>query len=193
MSLGVDKIHICPDHCILYRKEYEFKMKCPVCGVSRYKRSYNHVYVDTMKKKNKKNTTISPESVDDKNDSDKEDNKKRKIHALVMWYLPVIDHLKRVFSNPRNAELARWHSEKRRKNNEEIRHPVDETQWKFFDLQYKPFGLESRNIRFALSTNAQHMASHPRDVQPSDMVVSQKKVPYIVYSYPRSEASWHRY
>jgi hypothetical protein len=65
----------------------------------------------------------------------------------------VIDHLKRVFSNPRDAELVRWHSEKRRKNNEEIRHPTDGTQWKFFDLQYKPFGSESRNIRFALSTD----------------------------------------
>jgi hypothetical protein len=62
------------------------------------------VYVDTMK--NKKKTAISPESVDDKNDSNKEDNKKRKISVLVMWYLPVIDHLKRVFSNPRDAELV---------------------------------------------------------------------------------------
>jgi hypothetical protein len=51
LSLGVDKIHICPNHCIFYHKEHEFKMKCPVCGVSRYKRSYNHVYIDTMKKK----------------------------------------------------------------------------------------------------------------------------------------------
>jgi predicted AlkP superfamily pyrophosphatase or phosphodiesterase len=81
-----------------------------------------------MKKKNKKNTAIDPESVDDENDSDKEDNKKRKIPALVMWYLPVIDHLKHLFSNPRDAELARWHSKKRRKNNEEIRHPADGTQ-----------------------------------------------------------------
>jgi hypothetical protein len=109
-------------------------MKCPICGVSRYKRSYNHVYVDTMKKKNKKKTAIGPESVDDENDSDKEDNKKRKIPVLVMWYLPVIDCLKRVFSNPRDAELVRCHSEKRMKNNEEIRHPADGTQWKFFDL-----------------------------------------------------------
>jgi hypothetical protein len=62
------------------------------------------VYVDTMK--NKKKTAISPESVDDKNDSNKEDNKKRKISVLVMWYLPVIDHLKRVFSNPRDVELV---------------------------------------------------------------------------------------
>jgi uncharacterized Zn finger protein (UPF0148 family) len=77
LSLGVDKIHTCPNHCILYRKEHEFKTKCPICDVSRYKKSYNHVYVDTMKKKNKKNIAIGPESVDDKNNSDKEDNKKR--------------------------------------------------------------------------------------------------------------------
>jgi hypothetical protein len=106
-----------------------------------------------MKKKNKKNTAIGLESVDDENDSDKEDNKKRKIPALVMWYLSVIDHLKYVFSNPRDTELLHWHSEKRRKNNEEIQHPVDGTQWNFFYLQYKPFGSESRNIRFALSTD----------------------------------------
>jgi uncharacterized Zn finger protein (UPF0148 family) len=95
-------------------------MNCPVCGVSRYKRSYNHVYVDTMKKMNKKKAAISPESVDDENDSDKEDNKKKMIPTLVMWYLPVINHLKCVFSNPRDAELVRWHSEKRRKNDEDI-------------------------------------------------------------------------
>jgi hypothetical protein len=28
----VDKIHACPNHCILYRKEYEFNMKCPQFG-----------------------------------------------------------------------------------------------------------------------------------------------------------------
>jgi hypothetical protein len=34
LSLGVDKIHACPNDCILYRKEHEFKIKCLVCGVS---------------------------------------------------------------------------------------------------------------------------------------------------------------
>jgi hypothetical protein len=105
LSLGVDKIHTCPNYYILYHKEHEFKTKCPICGVSRYKSSYNHVYVDTIKKKNKKNTAIGPESVDDENDSDKEVNKKRHIPALVMWYLLMIDRLKCVFSNPRDAEL----------------------------------------------------------------------------------------
>jgi hypothetical protein len=75
-----------------------------------------------------------------------------KIPALVMWYLPVNNHLKHVFSNPRDVELVRWHSEKRRENDEEIRHPEDGTQWKIFDVQYPKFATESRNIRFALST-----------------------------------------
>jgi hypothetical protein len=95
------------------------------------------VYANTMKKKIKKNknkTAIGTESVDDKADPDKEGMTKRKNPALVMWYLPLIDHLTRVFSNPRDAELVRCHSEKRRENDKEIRHPVDGTQWKFFDI-----------------------------------------------------------
>jgi hypothetical protein len=44
LSLGVEKIHACPNHCILYRKEHEFKTKCLVCGVSRYKKLQSCVY-----------------------------------------------------------------------------------------------------------------------------------------------------
>jgi hypothetical protein len=97
-----------------------------------YKRSYNHVYVGTMKKKNKKKTAIGPESDDDESDFDKEDKKKSKIPALVTWYLLVIDHLKHVFSNSKDVELVRWHSKKHRKNDEEIQHPADGTKWKYF-------------------------------------------------------------
>jgi hypothetical protein len=31
LNLGVEKIHSCPNHCILYQKEHEFKDKCPRC------------------------------------------------------------------------------------------------------------------------------------------------------------------
>jgi hypothetical protein len=125
----VDKIHACSNHCILYCKEYEFNTKCLVCGVSRYKRIYNHVYANTMKKKikNKNNTAIGPQSIDDEDDPDKEDMTKRKIPTLVMWYLLVIDHLKCVFSIPRDTKLVCWHFEKHRENNEEIRHAADGT------------------------------------------------------------------
>jgi hypothetical protein len=79
-----------------------------VCGVSQYKRSYNHVYAKTMKKniKNKNKIAISSESVDDEADLDKEDMTKRKIPTMVMWYLRVNDHLKRVFPNPRDVKLV---------------------------------------------------------------------------------------
>jgi hypothetical protein len=166
LSLGVDKIHVCPNHCILYRKGYEFNMKCPVCGVRQYKRSYNHVYVDTMKKKtkNKNKNAIGLESVDDEADLNIEDMAKRKILALLMWYLPVIDQLKCVFSNPRDVEVMCWHSEKHRENDEEIRHPVHGTQWKNFDLQYPEFSTESRNIRFALSTDGMNLFGENRTV-----------------------------
>jgi hypothetical protein len=122
LLLGVGKIHACLNHCILYHKEYEFNTKCTVYGMSRYKRSYNHVYADTMKKKtkNKNKTAIGPESVDDEVDLDTEDMTNRKIPALVMWYLLVIDRLKHVFSNPRDAEFVHWHSEKRMENDVEI-------------------------------------------------------------------------
>jgi hypothetical protein len=142
-------------------------MKCSVCGASRYKRNYHHVYADTIKKKIKKNknkTTIAPEIVADEADLDKEDMTKRKIPALVMWYLSVIDHLKHVFSNPRDVELVHWHSEKHRENDEEIRHPADRTEWKNFDLQYPEFSVESRNIRFALSTDGMNPFGENRTV-----------------------------
>ena len=38
-SLGMDyeKIHACPNDCILYKKEYEDRDDCPICHVSRWK------------------------------------------------------------------------------------------------------------------------------------------------------------
>jgi hypothetical protein len=49
--------------------------------------------------------------------------KMRKVLALVMWYLPVIDRLKHMFSNPRDAELLLWNVNC--KTDEKIQHHVD--------------------------------------------------------------------
>jgi hypothetical protein len=40
---------------------------------------------------------------------DNQGSKERKIPALVMWYLPVIDRLKHMFYNTREAQLLLWH------------------------------------------------------------------------------------
>ena len=37
MGMEYQKIHACPNDCILYRHEFEEISKCPRCGVSQYK------------------------------------------------------------------------------------------------------------------------------------------------------------
>src|SRR6266540_4943565 len=84
LVLDVQKIHACPNHCILYRKEYAHYDTCPVCKRSRYKRHDDREDEDD-----------SAEVEDTATNA----RKKRKISAMVMWYLPVIARLKRLFSN----------------------------------------------------------------------------------------------
>lgn len=119
LTLEVQKIHTCPNYCILNRKEYESLDCCPTCNTSRYKQ----VTEDGPRKKNKmlqkrkRNvTTVQGE-----------DTTERKVPALVMWYLPVTDRLKRMFSNPRDAKLLIWHFNKRKMDGK-LRHPADARQ-----------------------------------------------------------------
>jgi hypothetical protein len=37
LTLSIEKIHACLNHCILYRKEHEFKDRCRRCNASWYK------------------------------------------------------------------------------------------------------------------------------------------------------------
>jgi hypothetical protein len=47
-----------------------------------------------------------------------------------------------------------WNSDKRKKGDGKLQHPADAHQWKKFDEQYYlKFGKDSRNVRFALSTD----------------------------------------
>jgi hypothetical protein len=92
------------------------------------------------KKRGRKRKDVTP-------DQDIEGSKERKVPALVMWYLPVIDCLKHMFSNPRNAEMFLWHVN--RKIDGKIEHPADGRQWKQFDLAHQEdFSNDPRNIRF---------------------------------------------
>ena len=79
--------------------------------------------------------------------------KKRRILTMIMWYLSVISRLKRLFSNPRDAEMMSWHFDKLNHKDEKLRHPVDGSQWKKIDSIYRDFVEEERNARFALSTD----------------------------------------
>jgi hypothetical protein len=118
LTLGVEKIHTCPNHCILYQKEHEFKDKCPRCNASWYKQNDNieeYSYNNKRKGQKRKNTALL--------DQDSQGSKERKVPALVMWFLPVIDYLKRLISSAREAQLFLRHVQ--RKRDGKIRHPAN--------------------------------------------------------------------
>jgi hypothetical protein len=79
------------------------------------------------------------------------DNNQRKVPALVMWYLLVIDHLKRLFSNSKNIKLMTWHTDRPDRDDWKLQHPSGARQWKTFDANHEEFCNETRNIRFVLS------------------------------------------
>jgi hypothetical protein len=77
LTLGVEKIHACSNHCILYRKEHEFKDKCPWCNASQYKRN-NNIEEDSYnnKRKGQKRKNTAPPY------QDNQGSKERKVLAL---------------------------------------------------------------------------------------------------------------
>ena len=107
MTMGVEKIHACPNHFILFRgKTFKSLDKCPRCGASRYKNNdlYGGDEASTKKKRNRKGTKkVVQESLPPEDTPLGNDAKQRRIHVLVMWYLPVTDRLRRIFLNPKEA------------------------------------------------------------------------------------------
>ena len=70
----------------------------------------------------------------------------------VFWYLPIIPRFRRIFCNPRDAKLARWHAESR-KFDGKLRHPADSPEWRNIDNEFPEFGRESKNLRLGLCTD----------------------------------------
>jgi hypothetical protein len=53
------------------------------------------------------------------------DANKRRIPALVMWYLPVPDCLRRMFLNPKEVAPMTWWDDERKEDDDTIAHPAD--------------------------------------------------------------------
>jgi len=47
----------------------------------------------------------------------------------VVWYLPIISRMKRLFANPNDANNLRWHADER-KYDGMYHHLTDSLQWK---------------------------------------------------------------
>ena len=113
LTIGVEKIHACRNHCILYRGD-QFKDldSCPNCGVSRYKTNKDYREEENLAsvstgRKRKKTQTKTQQDKRSKPSSNEEVDyyALRRIPALVIWYLPVVDRLRCLFANPEDAEL----------------------------------------------------------------------------------------
>ncbi|CAH1442271.1 unnamed protein product [Lactuca virosa] len=119
MGMEIERIHACPNDCMLYRNDNADLHSCITCGTSRYKR---------------KNPT-------------KENNNMRMSGppAKVLWYLPIIPRLKRLFANAKDAKLMRWHAEERTID-DKIRHVADSPQWRNINSKFEEFGVTSIGI-----------------------------------------------
>ncbi|KAM6567351.1 hypothetical protein CsatA_026479 [Cannabis sativa] len=121
IGLKYEKIHACPNDCIIYRKEYADMNYCPTCGLSRHKVN-----------KSKENRKLIPQKV--------------------MWYMPLIPRLKRLYRSAEHSENLIWHETKRVKDGK-LRHPADSQAWKKVNYINPEFKSEPRHIRLGLSAD----------------------------------------
>ena len=134
LELEAQKIHDCPNDCIIYHgEEYKNLDSCPVCNACRYKIPRdNPGDIEGMRVEGM--------------------HVKKRVPAKVMWYFPLIPRLKCLFMNKTNAKLMRWRKKDRKQDNM-LRHPADGSQWRKVDRTFPTFANDARNIRFGLSTD----------------------------------------
>ncbi|XP_020088912.1 uncharacterized protein LOC109710609 [Ananas comosus] len=130
LGMKYNKIHACPNDCMLFWKEKENDDFCSICGTSRWKYDENstHNNAPILKKK------------------------KKSIPAKVLRHFPIKPRLQRLFMSSRTSDFMTWH-EKGRIKDGVLRHPADSEAWKNFDSRYPKFAIDPRNVRLGLATD----------------------------------------
>jgi hypothetical protein len=123
LGMGYEKIHACPQDCILYRGEFADSTSCPKCNLSRWKKKNNFVEIF-----------------------------KEGVPAKVLWYIPPIPRFNRLFRNPKHAKSLLWHDEERIKDGK-LRHPADSPSWHKVDDMWSVMKEDARNLRLGLSAD----------------------------------------
>ncbi|XP_074328065.1 uncharacterized protein LOC141665977 [Apium graveolens] len=124
-DLGLDyqKIHACPNDCMLFWAENE--------GLDIYKK-YKTSRWKVVEDKNEPNMNISK-------------SKEHKIPAKVLRYFPLKPRLQRMFLSSDYSGSLTWHALARKKDGN-LRHPADDQGWKLLDTKYPEFRAEMRNL-----------------------------------------------
>lgn len=130
LGLHYEKIHACPNSCMLYWEANKNKQVCDICGVSRW--------VIQEKKGSAHNN--DPEKL------------VTKVPANVMRYFPLKPRLQRLFLSKESSKLNTWHAAGRTKDGK-LRHPADAETWKTMDAMYPDFSSEIRNISLGVAAD----------------------------------------
>src|SRR5690606_25425127 len=69
-----------------------------------------------------------------------------------MWYLLIIDRLKRRYQTERTVRAMRWHAEQFQRDGE-VTLPSDARAWKHFNTIHQDFASNIRNIYLGLCTD----------------------------------------
>src|SRR3954471_1955474 len=129
LGFEYEKIHACPNDCILYRKDHADLSECPKCGVSRWRQ------------KKRPAVSVRPDSVD-----------VDKIPAKILRYFPLTKRLQRFYMTKDMSKNMRWHSECRTDDGK-LKHPADAEAWKHLDRIFLTFALDARNVRLGLASD----------------------------------------
>ena len=167
-----EKIHACPNNCLLYRGERdEDESTCRICNASAWK----------LNKKGEEEEEGNP--------------------AKVLWYFPLLPWLRNFFNTPQIAKDMTWHDTRRQKDGK-LRHLADSDIWKDVDQKWPDFTSESRNIQLPLSANGfDPFCGNPywslklaNNLQPSAMALYEKKVYYALLVDIRTDRGlkWYR-
>ena len=83
--------------------------------------------------------------VKDEEESSSDENSNKGSLVKVLWYLPIIQRFKHLFSNEDDAEDLTWHANGRIYDGM-VHHPTDCSQWKKIEGLYPDFRKEPRNL-----------------------------------------------
>ncbi|XP_074378202.1 uncharacterized protein LOC141719728 [Apium graveolens] len=83
LGMGYEKIHACPNNCLLYRRQIdEDETTCHICKASRWKLN-------------------------------KKGEEQKGVPAKVLWYFPLIPRIRNLFNTPQIAKDMTWHETER--------------------------------------------------------------------------------
>ncbi|XP_050280987.1 uncharacterized protein LOC126721937 [Quercus robur] len=129
LGFNYEKIHTCPNDCILFWKDNVNLEACPCCKESRWK--MNEASVTG-------NNALS--------------NKGKKKAAKILRWFPLKPRLQRLFLSPDLASSMKWHVNGHIDDGV-MRHPANPDAWKMFDTTYLQFSSEPHNVRLGLAAN----------------------------------------